>query len=51
VKPLSTFSQDTAKISSIKTLLEVSGSGKPGEQAVQNMFASFKQSFKYFRKR
>ena len=39
------FSQDTAKISSIKTLLEVSGSGKLGEQVVQNMFASFKQSF------
>jgi hypothetical protein len=40
VKPLSPFSQDTAKISSIKTLLEVSGSGSLGEQAVQNMFAS-----------
>jgi len=39
------FSQDTSKISSIKTLLEVSGSGKLGAQGVQNMFASFKQSF------
>ena len=38
------FSQDSSKISSIKTLLEVTGSGKLGVQVVQNMFASYKQS-------
>jgi hypothetical protein len=39
------FSQDTSKISSIKTLLEITGSGKPGVQVIQNMFASYKESF------
>jgi hypothetical protein len=38
------FSQDSAKIASIKTLLEVTGSGKLGVQAVQNMIASYKQN-------
>lgn len=39
------FSQDTTKIAGIKTLLEITGSGNLGVQAVQNMFASFKKSF------
>lgn len=38
------FSQDTSKISSIKTLLEITGSGKLGVQVIQNMFASYKKS-------
>lgn len=38
------FSQDSSKTASIKTLLEVTGSGKLGVQVVQNMLASYKQS-------
>jgi N-glycosylase/DNA lyase len=38
------FSQDSAKIASIKELLEVTGSGKLGVQAVQNMIASYRQN-------
>lgn len=39
------YSQDTSKVSRIKTLLEITGSGKLGVQVVQNMLASYKQSF------
>jgi N-glycosylase/DNA lyase len=38
------FSQDSAKIASIRELLEVTGSGKLGVQAVQNMIASYRQN-------
>lgn len=37
------FSQDTSKIGNIKTLLEITGSGKLGVQVVQNMLTNFKQ--------
>ncbi len=38
------FSQDSSKIASIKTLLEVTGSGKLGVQVIKTMFTSFRQS-------
>ena len=38
------FSQDSAKIASIKTMLELTGSGNLGVQVAQNMLASFRKS-------
>jgi len=38
------FSQDSSKISRIKTLLEITGSGKLGVQVIENMLVSYKQS-------
>lgn len=39
------YSQDTPKNQNIKTLLEMTGSGKLGVQVIQNMLTSFKQNF------
>ena len=40
------FSQTVAKIENIKILLELTGAGKMGVQAADNMLTSFKTSYK-----
>ncbi len=40
------FGQTDSKIENIKNLLELTGAGKMGVQAVENMLTSFKTSYK-----